>query len=175
MDEFKNKYIYKLSLYKKDERANLGQKFHSLICAYLREFNIEKLLKNLSENEFKYWIKLEEYLKNKKQNFIKTEYSFLTKEKLKEKDYYLTGRFDAIYKEKDEYIIYDWKTLNLPKNPENDMQSVVYLYAFEKIFKTKKVKIKYLSIEKLEFVEVEYKGENAYKIRIDEIVSKIYT
>ena len=32
INEFKNKFIYNLSLFKKDPRAILGQKFHALIC-----------------------------------------------------------------------------------------------------------------------------------------------
>ena len=75
-----------------------------------------------------------------------------------------------IYKENNEYIIYDWKTLNLPKDPENDLQSVVYLYFSNKIFDSKKIKIKYLSIEKLNFKQAEFKSCKEYKKRIDDII-----
>ena len=117
---------------------------------------------------------LGETLEEKKEYFIKTEYSFLIKEELRDNFYYLTGRFDAIYKENDEYIIYDWKTLNLPKNPEEDLQSIVYLYCSNKIFKTKKIKMRYLSIEKLDFIDVAFGNIGKYKERIDKIIEKIY-
>ena len=173
VEEFKNKYIYNLFLNKRDERAILGQKFHNLICAFLKGFDVSKMILELNENEIKIWQKLKAVLKDQKENFIKTEYSFLIKEELDGKNYYLTGRFDAIYKEKDEYIIYDWKTLNLPKNPQEDLQSIVYLYCLNKIFKTEKVKMRYLSIEKLNFIDVEFESCKKYKKRIDEIVDKI--
>ena len=104
-EELKNKYIYNLFLNKKDERAVLGQKFHNLICAYLKGFDVSKIILELDENEIEIWQKLKITLEEKKEYFIKTEYSFLIKEELRDNFYYLTGRFDAIYKENDEYII----------------------------------------------------------------------
>lgn len=174
LDEFQNKYVYNLSLFKKDKRAQLGQKFHSLICSYIKGFDIKKLLLNLDDKELNYWNKLEEILKLKKQYFIKTEYPFLIKDILQSGvNYYLTGRFDAIYFENEIYTIYDWKTLNLPKDAENDLQSVVYLYCASKIFNTDKIKMKYLSVEKLEVAEVEFKNMITYKERLDRIIEKV--
>ena len=31
--------------------------------------------------------------------------------------FYLTGRFDAVLIKEDKVQIYDWKTLNIPKDP----------------------------------------------------------
>ena len=172
-DEFKARYADNLYLFKTDSRAVLGQKFHSLICAYIKGFDIEKFEKSLNDNELNNWITLKEKLKNKKENFIKTEYPFLIKNMLNDKAYYLTGRFDAIYKDDKDYTIYDWKTLNLPKNPECDMQSIVYLYCAGEIFKTNKIKMKYLSIEKQTAIEINYKNAELYKGKIEAIISKI--
>ncbi len=171
--EFKNKYIYNLYLSKKDQRALLGQKFHNLISTYIKGVDTQKIALELTQKETKTWEKLKNYLKDKKQNFIKTEYSFLTKEKLNNSYYYLTGRFDAIYKKNDEYIIYDWKTLNIPKDAESDLQTIVYLYCFSEIAKSEKIKMRYLSIETLEAVDIEYKDKKIYKKRIDDIIQKI--
>ena len=88
-------------------------------------------------------------------------------------NYYLVGRYDAIYKENNQYIIYDWKTLNLPKNPNDDLQSIVYLYCASKIFKTENIKMRYLSIEKLDFIDVDFESVQKYKNRIDSIISKL--
>ena len=170
LEEFKQKYLFNLSLLKKDNRAILGQKFHSLICYFINGFDVSKMVLELNEKEIKIWQNLENILKDKKQNFIHTEFPFLIKEKLNDKNYYLTGRYDAIYKENENYIIYDWKTLNLPTYPDEDLQSVVYLYCASKIFKTDKIKMRYLSIEKLESIDVKFLNIEIYKKRIDEIV-----
>lgn len=172
-EDFINKYIYNLSLFKKDKRAVLGQKFHSLLSYYIKGFNIEKLLLDLDEKEISYWKNLEKVIEKLKNNFIKTEYSFLIKEELEDEFYYLTGRFDAIYLENDIYTIYDWKTLNIPLNPENDLQTVVYLYCAAKIFNTEKIKMRYLTIEKLEFFEVHFEDKEVYKDRIDNVIKKL--
>lgn len=172
VEEFENKYIYNLGIYKKDKRAILGQKFHSLICFYINNFDISKLILDLNFDEREIWNKLQGHLKEIKNKFIKTEYPFLIKESLNNKAYYLTGRFDAIYKENDEYIIYDWKTLNIPKNPGDDLQSIVYLFCANKIFNSLKIKIRYLSIEKLDFCDVEFKNSNFYKEKLDKIILK---
>ncbi len=173
LDEFKNKFIHNLSLFKKDPRATLGQKFHSLICYFINDFDVSNVIKELDEKEQIIWKNLENILKDKKSNFIHTEYPFLIKDILNGWNYYLTGRYDAIYKEDDEYIIYDWKTLNLPKNPDDDLQSIVYLYCASKIFNTQNIKMRYLSIEKLDFIDVEFVGAQKYKNRIDEIILKL--
>ena len=172
-EEFQNKYIYNLSIYKKDKRAALGQKFHSLICFYIKGYDVNKLLSDLKEDEITNWKKLEEILKPKKNNFIKTEYPFLVKNILNNKPYYLTGRFDAIYKENDEIIIYDWKTLNFPKNPQDDLQTVVYLYCASIIFNTQKIKMRYFSIEKMTHCEIIFKDLKEYREKIEIIIKKL--
>ena len=169
LDEFIDKYVYHLSLYKKDKRTVLGEKYHSLICAYIKGFDISKMMLELDGSN------IEKFIKTiNKDNFIKTEYPFLIKESLEDKNYYLTGRFDAIYKDNDNYIIYDWKTLNLPKNPLEDLQSVVYLYCLNKILKTDKLKIRYFSIENLNYFDVDFLNSEIYKNRLDGIIKKYY-
>lgn len=172
LDEFIDKYVYGLSLFKKDSRAILGQKFHSLICAFLNKQDTTKISQELNEKEQFIWNNLKTALECKKEHFIKTEFPFLIKETLNNDYYYLTGRFDAVYFENHEYTIYDWKTLNLPQNPENDLQSIVYLYSLSKIFNTENIKIRYLSIERLDFIDVEFNSAAKYKKRIDEIIVK---
>ena len=173
VEEFKNKFIYYLSIFKKDSRATLGQKFHTLICYFINDFDVSRVVEELDSQEQIIWKNLENILKDKKENFIHTEYPFLIKNELNSKNYYLTGRYDAIYKENDQYIIYDWKTLNLPQAPQDDLQSIVYLYCASKIFNTEKIKMRYLSIEKLNFVDVEFETCEKYKNRIDSIILKL--
>ena len=44
LQEFEDKFIYGLSLFKKDNRAILGQNFHNLICAFLFEKSLDKIV-----------------------------------------------------------------------------------------------------------------------------------
>ncbi|MBR5304529.1 MAG: PD-(D/E)XK nuclease family protein [Candidatus Gastranaerophilales bacterium] len=173
LNEFKDKFIHNLSLFKKDPRAILGQKFHALICYFINGFDTSKLIEDLNESEQAIWKNLENILKDKKDNFIHTEFPFLIKDELQGWNYYLTGRYDAVYKENNQYIIYDWKTLNLPKNPQDDLQSIVYLYCASKIFNTENIKMRYLSIEKLDFIDIDFESTQKYKNRIDSIILKL--
>lgn len=169
LDEFINKYVYHLTIFKKDERAILGQKYHNLICQYLRKYDISKMKLELKNSKL-----FDNFIKTiKPDNFIKTEYSFLVKEELKNKPYYLTGRYDAIYKDNG-FIIYDWKTLNIPNDVENDLQTIVYLYTASKIFNSENIKMRYISIEKGEYKDIEFRNHTIYKKRIDEIVERYY-
>lgn len=174
VEEFKNKYIYNLSLFKKDERTILGEKFHSLICAYINDFDVSKMILELDTDKKTVFENLKNILKDKKEKFIKTEFPFLIKDEIEGEFYYLTGRFDAILKDGEDYIIYDWKTLNLPKNPDCDLQTIVYLYCASKIFNTNKIKIRYLSVEQLDFADVCFKNEIEYKNKIEKIILKYY-
>lgn len=173
-DEFMNKFVYKLDLYKRDLNANLGQKFHSLLCAYIKGFDIDKMAMELNEKEREIFSKVIEKLAFFKDDFILCEYSFNIKEKLNDKYYFLTGRFDAVLKKDDTFIIYDWKTLNIPKDYQTNLQTIIYLYALNKIYKTEKITMRYLSLTKLEEREAVFESSKIYKDRIDKIVSKIY-
>jgi len=174
LDEFINKFEYNLNIFKKDERAIIGSKYHNLICAYIKNFDISKMLLELNENQKNIFNNFLNQIKNEKNNFIKTEFPFLIKDELNNIPYFLTGRMDAIYKKNDEYIIYDWKTLNLPKDAQNDLQSIVYLYSLSKIFNSEKIKMRYVSIEKGDFLDVNFLNEKLYKTKIDSIIEKYY-
>ncbi len=176
LKEFEDKYIYNLNLFKKDEKALLGQKFHNLICYYLKGFEVEKLMLDLNDNEQKIFKNIKDMLQKRKKEgeFVLLEYSFNLKEELNKKAYYLTGRFDAVFKQKENYIIYDWKTLNIPKDAHNDLQTSVYLYALSKIFKTKNITMRYVSLTDLKYEDIPFKDEKYYKNLIDKIVLKIY-
>ena len=90
--------------------------------------------------------------------------------------FYLTGRFDAVLIKEDKVQIYDWKTLNLPKNPENDIQTIVYLYCASKLYKsyeTQNISITYISLTKNESIEIKYNNTYGYFEKITSLVSKI--
>ena len=87
--------------------------------------------------------------------------------------FYLTGRFDAVLLNKNPQIqIYDWKTINLPKSPKDDIQTIVYLYAASKLYKTNNILITYLSLSKDENIAIAYDSAEDYLSKIINIVNK---
>lgn len=190
-DEFINKYILKLDfLNAKNQSTRRGERLHGMISYYIRGFDIEKIKNAMASDEKEILEKTLslEIFKNRA-NFIKSEEPFLVKcsscntngtttQKIQQHtganfNFYLTGRFDAIYFDKGEYIIYDWKSKNIPKDPENDLQSVVYLYCGSKIFSAKNISICYLSLEKGQSTKVHFSDEKLYFERILNIIKKL--
>ncbi len=172
--EFIDKYILHLDFLNKNEPAKMGERLHGFICYYLRGFNMDKIYNSLEQKEkeiLQNVLKLDIF--SQKEKFIKTEESFLVKVRGDKFNFYLTGRFDAIYKDNDGYIIFDWKSKNIPNNPQEELQSVVYLYCASEIFNTRNIKIQYLSLEKQTSATVEFKYKNQYLERICSIADKM--
>lgn len=172
--EFINKYILHLDFLNKNEPAKMGERLHGFICYYLRGFNMDKIYNSLEQKEkeiLQNVLKLDIF--SQKEKFIKTEESFLVKVKGDKFNFYLTGRFDAIYKDNDGYIIFDWKSKNIPQNPQEELQSVVYLYCASEIFNTQNIKIQYLSLEKQTSTTVDFRDKNEYLKRICSIADKM--
>lgn len=172
--EFERKFIDKIELIEENKDAILGNKFHSLICYYLKNYNIQKFENSLLENEKEIFEKIKTskimtMAKNADEKFI--EQPFFTKETINNKPFYLTGRFDAVLKINDKYIILDWKTKNLPKDVNEDIQTIVYLHCASKLFKTNNVEMIYYSLTNGEEKTAQF-NDNIEKIK--EIVSKIY-
>ena len=172
--EFINKYILHLDFLNKNEPAKMGERLHGFICYYLRGFNMDKIYNSLEQKEkeiLQNVLKLDIF--SQKEKFIKTEEGFLVKVKGDKFNFYLTGRFDAIYKDNDGYIIFDWKSKNIPQNPQEELQSVVYLYCASEIFNTRNIKIQYLSLEKQTSTTVDFRDKNEYLKRICSIADKM--
>lgn len=172
-EEFKRKYILKLDFLEQNEEAFIGNKFHALISYLLKNHNFKKFENALNEKEAEIW----ESVKNSEiinfaifsgEKYI--EQPFLIKEDLNGKNFYLTGRFDCVVKNNDKYTILDWKTKNLPKNPESDLQTIVYFIAASKLFKTTNIEMIYYSLIDKNSICIQY-IDNLDKIK--EIVSKI--
>lgn len=172
-EEFKRKYILKLDFLEQNEDAAVGNKFHALISYLLKNQNFKKLESALNEKEADIW----NNFKNSEiinfaifSNEKYIEQSFLIKENLNNKNFYLTGRFDCVVKNNDKYTILDWKTKNLPKNPEFDLQTIVYFEAASKLFKTTNIEMVYYSLVDKNSACIQYIN-NLNKIK--EIVSKV--
>lgn len=174
LEEFENKYIFHLDFINKNEAAQKGERLHALISYYIKGFEIEKMVNSLEDGEKKLFLNLiNSSLFGKKENFIKSEESFLVKVIENNLNFYLTGRFDAVYKDNEKIIIYDWKSKNIPQEPQEDLQSIVYLYCGAKIFNTKNISLKYISLFDHSSSEVCYKDDNTYRTRILDIIKKL--
>jgi len=166
--EFKKKYIDKTAFIHSAPEAEEGKKFHALISYYFKGFDISKFENVLDETEKAIWEKLKTSDMLKK-NYVAVEHSFL----IKEKSFFLNGRFDAVYKENDSYTVVDWKMKTLPKDPEEDLQSVVYLYCAGKIFDTENISMLYFSLTTHERAFVKLSSPEKYLERIEKIIASI--
>ncbi len=170
---FLEKFVNSLDFKEKNEESELGNRLHGLICYLLKGYPIEKIEKDLDENEFALFEKIKKseiinFVLNSEKKFI--EQPFFIKENVGEKIFYLTGRFDCVVKNGEKYTILDWKTNLLPKNPESDIQTVVYFEGACKLFKTQNIEMIYISLKSLISQKVEFKG--GYLDIIQKIVSK---
>lgn len=188
--EFKLKYEDSLFLTPDSISTKKGQNLHNFIRYYISDFDVSKIENSLSKPDREFIQKIRSYkslscLKNASKKHL--EQPFLVKcspfnpqnsapnkdfNKTKNNHFYLTGRFDAVLEEENEVQIYDWKTINLPKNPESDIQTVVYLYCASKLYKTKDLSITYVSLSKDESIKIPYNEDYDYFSAILNIVNK---
>ncbi|OGI00033.1 MAG: hypothetical protein A2104_03730 [Candidatus Melainabacteria bacterium GWF2_32_7] len=136
------KYIKELKWPELGDNYKLGQSIHALIDYYLRGLKVDHLLKTADSEIKTHWESIQNHsiIKN---DVIVTEWAFNSR--IGDSKYWLNGRIDAVFynKEQAKYIIADWKTgQNIPKNPESDFQSMLYLYAFYRGHKDLKLKLK---------------------------------
>ncbi len=203
-DEFRLRYIKNLYFTPDNKKAKTGQNLHNFLCFYLKNFDTSKIEGSFSEDDKNFIEKIKDFdeiklLKDADKKSIEQPFlikctpentiepknldvtdNFYKKENLlpdkhqTKNVFYLTGRFDAALIKENSVEIYDWKTLNTPKDPENDIQTIVYLYAASKLYKTKNISIKYISLTKNESVEIPYTSNFNYFKRIFGIVQKLY-
>jgi hypothetical protein len=85
---------------------------------------------------------------------------------------WLTGRIDRVARRGDDVLVIDWKTgTGVPRNPEIDWQTRLYLYALLEVAQTASAddldlnKNGVLQAEQLQFVYVEVKADNHTPVR----------
>ena len=153
--KFYLRYVKNISMPVNDDIFEFGKNIHALASYYLRGENIDKMELSLSEREAAVW----NYLKGIKYfgyEVVNTEYNL----SLKLGDAFFGGRLDALVKEDDTYYILDYKTGSAPKNAKFDYQTMIYLLAVSKFFKTDKVKFIYIDLKNKEELAVECCCEN---------------
>ena len=168
--KFYLRYVKNISMPVNDDIFEFGKNIHALASYYLRGENIDKMELSLSEREAAVW----NYLKGIKYfgyEVVNTEYNL----SLKLGDAFFGGRLDALVKEDDTYYILDYKTGSAPKNAKFDYQTMIYLLALSKFFKTDKVKFIYIDLKNKEELAVEYSPElgEEYQKRLVNAAAKI--
>ncbi|DAA85716.1 TPA: hypothetical protein CPT90_03285 [Candidatus Gastranaerophilales bacterium HUM_3] len=168
--KFYLRYVKNISMPVNDDIFEFGKNIHALASYYLRGENIDKMELSLSEREAAVW----NYLKGIKYfgyEVVNTEYNL----SLKLGDAFFGGRLDALVKEDDTYYILDYKTGSAPKNAKFDYQTMIYLLAVSKFFKTDKVKFIYIDLKNKEELAVEYSPElgEEYQKRLVNAAAKI--
>lgn len=145
--KYKFKYIDRISLPQKASFFEKGKKIHALANYYLKGDDISKFEPTLNENEKIAWnnLKSNEFFSYK---YVNSEYNL----SCKIGDYWIGGRLDAIVKkhknESETYYILDYKTGSIPKNPEYDYQTMVYLLCLSSApFITPQDEIKFVYID----------------------------
>ena len=134
------KYENKIIIPQKASTFETGKKIHALANYYLRGDNIEKLEKTLNSEEQKIWnqLKNNQYFQ---MDYVNSEYSL----SCKVGEYWVGGRLDALVKKEKDYYILDYKTGSIPKNPEYDFQTIVYLICLYKNLKFNEITTQTLS------------------------------
>ncbi len=161
--KYKYQYINQISVPQKTSFFEKGKRIHALANYYLRGDDITKLEKSLSKEEQNIW----ETLKNNKffqMEYVNSEYNV----SCKIDEYWIGGRLDALVKDNENYYILDYKTGSIPKNPEYDFQTIVYLLCLNKKFKNYNIKFVYIDLKnnKNNIIEFDESKSSEYQNRI---------
>lgn len=124
------KYVKKISIPQPASYFEKGKKIHALANYYLRGDDISKIINGLTEDEKAIWDMLfqNEFFKKK---YVKSEYNL----SCKIGEFWIGGRLDALMQDNEDYYILDYKTGSIPKTPESDFQTMVYLICADKKIK----------------------------------------
>lgn len=158
--KYKFMYVDKISLPQNKYFFEKGKKIHAIASYYIKGFDVSKLENALTENEKKIWkyLKSTEYFKYE---LLKSEYQL----NLRLTNSWIGGRLDALVKDKNNYYILDYKTGEIPKKPEYDYQTMIYLLCADKFLKI---------YESLCFVYLDLKNNSECKIQFTEDLKKEY-
>lgn len=164
------KYIKKVSVPQKASFFEKGKKIHALAHYYLRGDNISKLETALTSDEKHIWesLKANSYFQKK---YVNSEYNL----SCKIGDFWVGGRLDALMKEKNghsesdsesfDYFILDYKTGSIPKTPEKDYQTMVYLLCADKFIK---------NYNSLKFIYIDLKNNENYAVEFHKDIKVNY-
>lgn len=125
--KYKLKYVERFSLPQKFEVFEKGKKIHALAYYYLKGDDVSRFETALTPDESGVWARLKENEFFNMQTY-RAEFDL----NVKIDRFWVGGRLDAVVTDgADNYYILDYKTGAVPKNPEEDLQTLVYLAALE--------------------------------------------
>ncbi len=153
-------YVENVAMPKSSLPFEKGKKIHALANYYLQNIKIDRIETALTGAELEIW----ELLKQNpfyNMNYLKSEFSLM----LKLSDFWLGGRLDALVNNGDNYYILDYKTGTIPKDPEYDPQTMIYLLCADKYLKNYKT---------LSFVYIDLKNKQNYVIEFNEDLKAKY-
>ena len=163
------KYVQKISVPQKSSLFEKGKKVHALANYYLRGDDISKMEKALGSDEKLTWeiLKQNEFFQK---SYVNSEYNL----SCKVRDYWIGGRLDALMKDENNYYILDYKTGSIPKNPEYDFQTMVYLLKKKKMYGNN-LKFVYIDLKNNQNWIIDFNLEKAqdYEIKLIDICEKI--
>lgn len=163
------KYVQKISVPQKSSLFEKGKKVHALANYYLRGDDISKMEKALGSDEKLTWeiLKQNEFFQK---SYVNSEYNL----SCKVRDYWIGGRLDALMKDENNYYILDYKTGSIPKNPEYDFQTMVYLLCTAKMYGNN-LKFIYIDLKNNQNCIIDYNSdkEKIYGEKIIETCNKI--
>ncbi len=122
--KYKFKYVDKFSMPQQFEIFEKGKKIHALAFYYLRGDDISHFKTALNPEELKLW----EQLRNN-EFFNKKYYRAEFDLNCKVDRFWVGGRLDAVVHADKNFYILDYKTGRVPENPQEDLQTLVYLEA----------------------------------------------
>ncbi len=158
--KFYLKYVRKISIPQQASYFEKGKKIHAIANYYLRGDDISKIIKGLDEDELIIWNKLfnNEFFK---MSYVKSEYNL----SCRVGDFWVGGRLDALMRHNDDYYILDYKTGSIPKNPEMDFQTMVYLICADK---------KLNKYNSLKFIYIDLKNNKNFIIELTQELKQKY-
>ncbi len=155
------KYIQNISMPQPASFFEKGKKIHALANYYLHGADISNMINALDDEEKPVWQKLSENEFFKK-TYVNSEYNL----SCKIGEFWVGGRLDALMRDGDDYFILDYKTGSIPKNPEVDFQTMVYLMCADK-------KLKNYNL--LKFVYIDLKNDQNTIIELTPERKNLYT
>lgn len=159
--KFYFKYVQNISTPQPVSFFEKGKKIHALANYYLRGADVSNMLRELNESEKEIWKSLcsNEFFQKK---YVNSEYNLSAKVG----KFWVGGRLDALMKDGEDYFILDYKTGSIPKNPEYDFQTMVYLVCADRILK---------NYNSLKFVYIDLKNNKNYVIDFSPKLRAEYT
>jgi len=158
--KFWYKYVERVNIPISSRPFEKGKKIHALANYYLQGVNISRIETALTQTERAVWQKLVNNPYFQKQP-LKTEYQI----SCKIGDFWVGGRLDAVVHDFENYYILDYKTGAVPKTPQYDFQTMIYLLSLDRILKT---------YNELSFVYIDLKNDKNCVIKFDNDIKKVY-